>query len=403
MPWKETCVMDERAEFVLAARERERNMAVLCREFGISRKTGYKWWKRYDAEGLIGLKDHSRRPHTIPHETKPEAVCDIVRIRTAHPSWGPKKIRVILRREIKRRKLPAVNTIGAILKRCGLTASRRRMKQTGLLPQVTPCVTPTSPNHVWTIDFKGWWRTGDGTRCNPLTIRDEWSRYILDIVALEKGTVEAVRPRFEVVFRKYGLPETIRMDNGTPFIAKGVVGLTKLSAWFIRRGIRIDRTRPAHPQDNGGHERMHRDMSGELQKEPAYSLAEEQERIDKWKREFNTVRPHEALNMKTPSEVYRRSKKNFQRRLLQIGYPDAFAVRNVRHDGYIRWKGNMRYISEALAGEKMGLQQKDASTIIVWYCSVIVGELDDRNASPLRPTASAETHDRAPEVLPMCR
>lgn len=391
MTWKEACVMDERAEFVLSAREKERNMSALCREFGISRKTGYKWSERYEVDGLEGLKEFSRRPHKIPHETKPDIVCEIVRIRTAHPSWGPKKIRAILRRENKKRKkkLPAVSTIGDVLKRCGLLPGRRGRKKTGLIPQEAPCVTPTAPNHVWTIDFKGWWLTGDGTRCNPLTIRDGSTRYILNIGALEKETIAAVRPQFEAVFRKYGLPDIIRMDNGTPFIAKGVVGLTKLSAWFVRLGIQVDRTRPAHPQDNGGHERMHRDMKGELQKTPAYSLAEEQERFDKWKREFNTVRPHEALDMKTPSELYRRSTKKFHR-LKQIQYPDDYAVRIVGHNGRIKWKGSSRYISEALVGEKIGLKQKDDSIMRLWYCNVQIGDLGLPGNSPLRPTASAE-------------
>ena len=398
MPWKETCVMDERAELVLAAREENRNMAALCRVFGISRKTGYKWMERYEAEGLVGLKDLSRRPHKIPHETKADVVCEIVKIRTAYPSWGPKKIRAILRRTFRRKKLPAANTIGNVLKRCGLLDGRRRRKQTGLIPQERPCVTPDAPNDVWTIDFKGWWLTGDGTRCNPLTIRDEFCRYILEISALDKGTVEAVQPRFEAVFRKYGLPDTIRMDNGTPFVAKGVVGLTRLSAWFIRLGIKVDRTRPAHPQDNGGHERMHRDMKGELQKKPANSLHEEQERFDLWKREFNTIRPHEALGMKTPAEIYRRSVKRFPKHLPKIEYPASYSMRSVRHDGYIKWNGTTRYVSQALAGEKVGLERMSDTTMRLWYCDVQIGELDLLGASPLRPTASEETPREVEEV-----
>lgn len=387
MPWKETYVMEEKARFVLAGMEEGANLAALCREFGISRKTGYKWLSRYRQQGLSGLHDVSRRPQTIPHETSARMVCEIARVRLNRPSWGPKKIKAVLAKS-GMIESPATSTIGTILERIGLITKRRRRRR-HLYPQNNRCVTPKAPNDVWTVDFKGWWFTQDGSRCIPLTIRDEYSKYILHIAALGECSQKAAQEQFERVFRRYGLPKVIRSDNGTPFAGNGITGLSKLSAWWIRLGIWPDRTRPAHPQDNGGHERMHRDLKKELQKEPGRSLDAEQERFDQWSADFNTERPHEALGQKTPSEVYHRSERGYQDAESPPEYPRGWMSKPVYTNGCIRWMNDFVYISTALVGDKIGLEEVETNNYRVWYGMLPIGELAFTAAAALRPTAFA--------------
>lgn len=387
MPWKETYVMDERARFVLEGMEENTNLAALCRRFGISRKTGYKWLLRYRTQGLAGLYDVSRRPLTIPHETSAATICEIIRFRLGHTSWGPKKIKATLaKRGVK--GLPATSTIGAILDRSGLIVKKRRTRRRPY-PQSNHCVSPNAPNDVWTVDYKGWWFMQDGRRCVPLTIRDEYSKYILRIAALGECSRQAAQEQFERVFHQYGLPKVIRSDNGTPFAGNGITGLSGLSAWWIRLGIRPDRTRPAHPQDNGGHERMHRDLKKELQKEPCRSLDTEQERFDRWSSIYNHERPHEALGQRTPDEVYNQSDRRYQGTEKAPDYPTSWLTKLVYGNGCIRWKDDFVYISSALCGDRVGMEEVEKDNFRVWYGMLAIGELEFTAAAALRPTAFA--------------
>ena len=310
MSWRATGVEHLRAEFVLVASEREVSKSAACREFGISRKTGYKWLRRYAELGLDGLVDRSRRPRSSPLQASGAVVVELVRLRQAHPHWGPKKLRaLLLRTGIRPEEIPGLATVGRILLRAGLSEAKgrgrpRRWEPTG------PMQTAAGPNDVWTVDFKGWWRTGDRRRCEPLGIRDLYSRYILCLRPMRRRRVEDVRAVFAEVFERYGLPAVIRSDNGSPFASlTGPHGLTRLSAWWRTLGIKLDRIEPGHPEQNGGHERMHRDLAQEIEGQPAATLEEEAKRLKRWRVEYNVHRPHEALAMKTPGDVYRCSRR----------------------------------------------------------------------------------------------
>lgn len=381
MPWKQVKPMEEKYRFILRANEPKANFSEVCREFGISRKTGYKLFSRYEAEGLRGLKPRSRRPKVSPGEVSSELIFEIVSIRQAHPRWGGVTIRSILERTHDAKKLPCPRTIDRILDRCGLVESRKRRKKRKYAP--TDIVKPEQPNDVWTVDFKGWWRTKDRRKCVPLTVRDEYSRYLLDLSALEHGSTEAVKARFKECFRKYGMPKYIRSDNGAPFSAYlGLQGLSSLSVWWIKQGVFPNRIPPASPQFNGAHERMHRDIKAELQKNPAKNSSIQQRIFDEWREEFNKVRPHRALKMKTPSEVYKFSDVKFQEEL-EFQYEQDFLVRKVTSRGGISWKSKDRFISNALAKERIGVEVEDDSSLSLWFCDFFLGNTDEDFVNPL--------------------
>lgn len=261
MPWTETNVMDQRTEFVLRVLRGTEHFKELCKEFGITRRTGYKWKERFVADGLSGLGDQSRRPTRSPRGIGEEIVCRIVKLRMAHPRWGARKLRAVLERTLSKEELPSESSFKRILDRAGLVTHRRRKpKEQGT--RVRTPVRAERPNHVWTIDFKGWWYTRERERFEPLTIRDDFSRYLLCAQAMENARTETVQEQMIRVFDRYGVPEVIRSDNGSPFAARGSpLGLSRLSAWWLTLGIDLDRIPPGRPDQNGGHERMHRDMA----------------------------------------------------------------------------------------------------------------------------------------------
>lgn len=382
MTWKRVEPMEERCRFVLLAREPRANIAALCREFTVSRKTGYKWLNRFSQEGLSGLEERSRRPLSCPRQISGEIVCEIVSIRQAHPRWGGVTIEEILRRRYGSEGIPRARTIDRILNRCGLVkVCKHGQRRVWSGEEI---IEPKRPNDVWTVDLKGWWHTQDGDRCVPLTIRDGYSRYILDLAALGRTGTEAVKRRFERCFELHGLPNYIRCDNGSPFSAYlGLRGLSGLSVWWIKHGIHPNRIPPGSPQYNGGHERMHRDIKAELQKSPAKNLGLQQEIFDIWRTEFNTARPHRALKMATPSERYCVSERRYMKEIVPYDYGDGIQTRRVGKRGSIWWRGKERFVSNALSKEQIGIEIRDGMMLSLWFRDFYLGTTDVDFTHPL--------------------
>jgi transposase InsO family protein len=308
-------VLEQRIQFILEWKKRVHNVASLCRVFGISRQTGYKLIRRYVVAGrdVRALEDLSRRPRTSPHATRALIVEWVVAERRKRPHWGPRKLRAALAKKHRGAKLPAASTIGDILKRQGLVKPRPRRH--GTPPYTQPFAACDAPNQVWCVDFKGQFRTGDGTKCYPLTITDAFSRYVIRCVALEEPTTEAEFEVFESAFKEYGLPGSIRSDNGSPFASRAAGGLSELSVWWVQLGIRPERIEPGKPQQNGRHERMHLTLKLETASPPARSFQVQQRRFDRFRFTFNEERPHEALGYATPSSRYTPSSRRYPREL----------------------------------------------------------------------------------------
>ncbi len=384
MPWKETKKMDQRIEFVMKAMNCS-NFGELCREFGISRKTGYKWRDRFVSEGIAGMNEKSRKPHSHAKEVTEATVCEMVRLKQAHPHWGPRKIRELYRRQHKG-ELPSESTFKRVLERAGLTKPRRkrRAQESGRL---TSGRKAEAPNDVWTVDFKGWWRCKTGDRVEPLTVRDEHSCMILELRAVKDARTETIRPCFERLFEKHGLPEAIRSDNGPPFASSnGLLGLSRLSVWWLALGIDLERGRPGCPQDNGAHERMHLDVKRELQ---AGRIGRDQEAFELWRHEFNNERPHETLGMAFPAEVYKPSPRSFDGTPDELDY-DGMETRIVNSkNGHITFNGERITISRALGGWTVGLGASEEDHIELWFSHMLLGHLNPETASfrPIDPKA----------------
>jgi transposase InsO family protein len=369
MPWKERRTMALKIEFVERAAAGEK-VAALCREYGISRTAGHKWLKRFKEQGYAGLEDESRRPHRTPLATAEELVVATIEIRDSHPRWGPRKLHGVLHRRFGEHT-PSVSTIARILRRANLVRERRKRAPVSVIEEA-PRVTAAAANDVWSVDFKGWWRVLDGARCEPLTIRDAASRYILALLATSTRT-QPVRTVFERLFRRHGVPKCIQCDNGAPFISvRSRRGLSALSAWWVTLGIRVVRSRPGCPQDNGAHERMHADVCAEVQATPAATLAEQQRILDRWRQEFNHVRPHDSLGGKTPADVY----KVVERRRVVTkahAYPKHFYVRRVDQIGAVSFRGDKTMVGKAFRGLDVGVEIIDAMRVRVWLCDIDLG------------------------------
>lgn len=391
MTWRSK--MDERCRFVVKCLEPKANISELCREFGISRMVGYKWLNRYRQGGFDALKDQSRRPKNIPVQTTPEMMCEIVKHRLRKPQWGSRKIQDLLLKGHCKEQVPCCRTIDRVLRRCGLlTIGKKRHRRSypeGIVIQ------PESINDVWTVDFKGWWLTQDRKRCEPLTIRDEYSKFLLDVAGMNKHGIELVKDRFRVCFQKYGLPKYIRSDNGSPFAAvTSLCGLTRLSAWWIKLGIIPNRIPLASPQYNGGHERMHADMYREFEQCPALNLFEQQRLIDAWKIEYNFERPHEALSMKKPAECYAPSPRTYNPNEPEYVYPSTFRIFKVDDNGAIHWTKRKLPLTLALAHESVGVESLSDNTLRIWYCDFCLGETNNNFSSRLvRPTEQVNANE----------
>jgi len=398
MPWQEVCPMDEKMRFIGALLAAEESMTELCERFGISRKTGYKLRARYLAEGAAGVAERSRAPRVVPWAISEAQAQAIVGVRRAHPSWGPKKLRARLRERAPAQGWPAPSTIGELLRREGLSQPRKRRRSS--VPNPGRLRTAVSPNDLWGIDFKGWFRTADGVRCDPLTVTDGFSRYLLCTQLLARPDYAHCRRALERVFREYGLPCAMRSDNGTPFASVGAGGLSRLSVWWVKLGIVPERIEPGQPQQNGRHERMHRTLKAECSNPPAASAAAQQRRFDEFRTEFNQQRPHEALGQTPPAQHYAPSLRSYPARLEDPCYPAGIDLRRVRSNGEIRWQGELVFIGEALIGEVIGLKETGDGDAELYFGPVPLGLIDGVTLKLIRhPPDQASTDGRGGQAL----
>jgi putative transposase len=392
MPWKASSVMEERLRFVARLLDGEA-MTDVCREFGISRKTGYKIFERYKDCGVAGFTDRSRRPYRQANRLPPQLEATIVRLKREYPGWGAPKIREKLRRQSTAPHLPAISTVHAVLDRHGLVKRRRRRR-----PGVTGTALsrPAEPNALWCADYKGEFMLGDRRYCYPLTITDFASRYLLTCEALSTTQEKFAFTVFERTFKEFGLPGAIRTDNGVPFAsAHAIYGLSKLSVWWLRLGIQIERSKPGHPQDNGRHERMHLTLKKEATKPASANVLQQQARFDAFIDQFNRERPHQALGMKVPADVYMRSSRVY-RGLEELAYPFHDATFTVTQCGRICFHGRKVNLSHVFAGQNVGVTQVGERVWLVTFMRYDLGYFDDE-------TCRLEPIDNpfAPKVLPM--
>jgi transposase InsO family protein len=385
MPWKETCAMEEREAFVRAWWSGQFTMSELCQRFAVSRPTGYKWMRRGEAEGRQGLVERSRAPHRHPNATVAAQVAAIVALKRQHVTWGPVAIHAWLYRERPAVTWPAVSTIGEILKRHGLVQPRTRGRPP-VPPHTQPFAAVRAPNDVWSADFKGHFPLGDGRRCHPLTISDNYSRYLLCCHGMYRPEGLRTRACFEAVFREYGLPRALRTDNGVPFASIALGGLSALAVWLVKLDVMPERIEPGQPQQNGRHERMHRTLKAATAKPPKGSLSAQQRAFNHFRHEYNDERPHRALGGgRRPGELYRPSTRVLPVRTPAVSYPDHFAIRKVRQEGHMKWEGHEVFVSKTLAGEPVGLKPLDHDRWELYFGRLPLGILDARTHKIVRP------------------
>src|SRR4026209_599270 len=357
MPWKEVTAVNDRMELVARLRAGER-MSDLCREFGISRKTGYKFERRYEEHGPKGLYDFSRRPKRLARQVSAGIQTAILELKQEKPTWGAAKIQEVLRRKHPQMEMPVRSTIHDLLDRYGLVKKRAKRRRYHAYPTLRE-QDITTPNQLWCADFKGQFRMGNAKYCYPLTVTDFHSRYLLGCEAMESTKSQSAQQGFEWVFREYGLPTRIRTDNGTPFSSRSVQGLSCLSVWWIRLGIQVERIEPGKPQQNGRHERMHRTLKEEILPRSAKNLLAQQEQLDRFREDFNQRRPHEALKMKCPADFYKPSLKRYPDRLPDPVSSHHDIVRVVYGTGSVHFRGlDHFFLSHALAGQSVGFEEE---------------------------------------------
>jgi putative transposase len=348
-------------------------MTELARRYVISRKTVYKWIERYEADPTTGLVEWSRAPHAHGRSRPDDLREAVLTLRKQHPSWGPKKLRTILHERQPKCAWPAASTMGEWLRRAGASEPRRRTRY--VVPLSQPLAAAQAPNDVWSADFKGWFRTGDGTRCDPLTVTDACSRFVL-CCRITAQNQRGVRPWFDRVFREYGLPWALRTDNGSPFASTGPGRLTQLAVWWLKLGIQLDRIDPGHPEQNGRHERFHLTLQQETTATPAPTPRAQQRRFDRLRQEFNHVRPHEALGQRPPGRVYVASPRPYPARLEDPWYDSTHEVRRVNRNGQIKWKGALVFVSEAMRREIVGITETERGDWTVRFMNVELGRID---------------------------
>lgn len=347
-------------------------MAELCREYGISRKTGYKWTQRFIDGGVANLVDRSRAAHHHPSVVAPEVVEAVLALRRRYPTWGPKKLEALLRRDQPALQVPARSTISALLKRHGLVSERQPRRRTPASTQ--PLAAATAPNVVWCTDFKGKFKVSR-RYCHPLTISDASSRFLIRCEPLEGERLEASKRVFEAAFREYGLPLRMRSDNGTPFASAAIGGLSRLSVWWIKLGITPERIEPGHPEQNGRHERMHRTLKASVASPPRSEWDEQKAALDAFRHEFNEVRPHEALAQRTPASVYQPSARRYIGHDIDPEYPDHFDVRRARKSGGLYMGYGEVGLGAVLAEECIGMEPIDDGLWHLWFGPIFLGRV----------------------------
>lgn len=377
MPWHETEPVNERMKFVVAL-QRGTSMTEACAQFGISRKTGYKIWGRFQVEGPEALRDRSRAPRTHPNRTSAELEGAVLRLRKAHPTWGSKKLLAALSREAPDVDWPARSTIDEILRRAGVVRPRKQRRR-GKQPSEPPVVEADAPNDAWSIDYKGWFRVGDGTRCDPLTVNDVASRSSLVCRAMVAPKLEDVKRRLEDAFAEYGLPRQMLSDNGPPFASNGLGKLSRLSVWLIRLGVEPVFIQPGKPYQNGRHERFHDTLRVETAAPPKQTIPAQQRAFTSFQVIYNEERPHEALDMRVPAELYDFSPRRLPEELPEHEYGDDREVRSVRRDGSIKWGGGYVFVGEAFRGERVALKEVGEEVHHVFLGPRLIGALHTRS------------------------
>lgn len=383
MPWKTSSLLEARQRFVHAALRGRIPVAQLCRATRISLKTGFKWLRRFRTEGGPGLRDRSRQPHSSPRRTPERWLAAIQVLRRKHSRWGGRKIYARLRQHYPRARLPKARTITDWLRRWRGKAARRPRTPPGPKRPRPALTVPHKPNDVWTVDFKGWFRTRDGQRVNPLTVRDLFSRFILGIRLLPLAHAP-VQQYFQALFRRYGLPRIIRVDHGAPFAGEGPLELARLSAWWLRLGIGVEFTRRGCPQDNGAHEQMHRIYKAYTAAPPAATPAAQQRRSSRWVHYYNHQRPHEALGQQVPARWYHKSRRRYHGALLPSRYPRGWQTRQVSPRGFIHWQGRARGIGRAFGRERIGLKPVRKGEHAVYFGKHLIGVLMDADPGAMR-------------------
>lgn len=377
MPWKEICTVELRESLVLGMLAKEASVSELCRKAGVSRRVAYKWFSRYREKGRQGLVDQSRARQTQEHRVSDEVRVLIIAERQRHSTFGVKKIIPRLASRYPELELPCLSTAAEILRQAGLVKpQKRRRRQIGA---INAGVTPAHPNHTWTTDFKGEFRLGNGSLCYPLTVADAFSRYLLCVDGKPSTHMESVMQSFRRLFEAYGLPERIRSDNGSPFAGTGLARLSRLSVWFMQLGITVEHIRPGRPTENGAHERMHRTLKAETVRPPAASMTAQQNRFDLFLPLFNHERPHEALDQKTPSSIYRPSPRPYPDDALEEDiYPAYWERRRISNRGVIKWHGHRLFIAEPLAGHVVGIVEVEEDLWQLHYQRTLVALINGR-------------------------
>ena len=402
MPWQELSPMEQRLQLVRDYLSGLFSMTELAEQYAVSRKTAYKWVARYAAsDGQVeALADQSRRPHTSPHATDPTVVEALLALRRRYPRRGPKKLLPMVGRAHPNWRLPSRSTVSKRLNAAGLVPPPRRRAPPGRLAAALAPL--TGPNGTWTTDFKGQFRLGDGQYCFPLTLRDGWSRFVLRCDGLLAPTLSETQRRFTQAFAEYGLPDRVRSDNGIPFAGVGVAGLSRLAIWWIRLGIVPERIAPGRPDQNGSHEQFHAVLKAETARPPAATLRAQQRRFDRFRRDYNQERPHEALQQQPPASVYTPSRRPLPERLPPVEYPGHLEVRRVSSAGCVTWRGAPVFISETLSGEWVGLEEVDDGVWTLFFATVALARFDERHRR-FHPMASITTKGARGDTSPRAR
>jgi transposase InsO family protein len=376
--------MNQRIDFINAWKSQNFTVSELCRRFDISRKTGYKWINRVLEEGRLGLQDRSRRSHHHPNKTPHTLVKALLQYKQQHPSFGPGKVVKRLRKLRPRQPWPAISTVGEIFKQHGLV--KPRVKRKRVPPHTEPLRHATHRHSVWSADFKGDFALGNDVRCYPLTLFDNYSRFLIDCHGLYSTSLQPVKQRYEQAFRRYGLPHALRTDNGYPFASCGIGGLSSLSIWLLKLGVMPERIAPGHPEQNPRHERMHRTLKAAAINPAKANLSAQQRAFNRFRCEYNHERPHDALNDRCPGEVFHPPSKPYPERLPMVQYPENHTVRQVRTDGTIKWKGDLIYLASSLAKEPVGLRLIGNDRWQLYYAKLVLGVLDSRSQRIIRPS-----------------